>query len=314
MRKPLIGISACLLGDAVRHDGGHKHYRYVTGELAQFFEFRPFCPEVASGLGVPRPALRLNMRDGAVRLQESQNPRHDHTQRLKRTALEACDTLGELSGYILKKDSPSCGMERVRVYSGSGMPEKNGRGLFAAQLLETFPQLPVEEEGRLSDLALRESFIERVFVYSRWQGLLREGLTPAGLMQFHARHKFSLLSRDESVYRELGPMVAGVCKTNLDSVAEAYIENLMQALKRPASRKRHCNVLMHLMGYFKTELSAEEKRELLQILEEYRLGMVPLVVPITLLKHYLRRLPNPYLLGQTYLDPYPREMRLRNAI
>ena len=314
MQKPVIGISSCLLGQAVRHDGGHKQCGLVTRELAQFFDTRPFCPEVASGLGVPRPALRLTRKGDEIRVQESQNVAIDVTSELERVSASACRSFADLSGYIVKKDSPSCGMERVRVYSESGMPERNGQGVFTRILMQAYPCLPVEEEGRLNDPALRESFIERVFVYRRWQELQRQGLSPASLMRFHARHKFSLLSRDESVYRVMGPLVASARRDNVEQVAERYIHQLMRALKKPASRKRHTNVLMHLMGYFKEVLSADEKREMLELLDQYRAGEVPLVVPLTLLKHHLRRAPDPYLTQQTYFEPYPRELGLRNGI
>lgn len=314
MPKPVIGISSCLLGHEVRHDGGHKQSGLVTRELSRFFDMRPYCPEVASGLGIPRPALRLNRLQGEIRIQESHDASVDVTPAIEHSAETACQSFADLSGYIVKKDSPSCGMERVRIYSKSGIPERNGQGVFTRILMQTFPCLPVEEEGRLNDAALRESFIERVFVYGRWQQLQREGLTLAKLMQFHARHKFSLLSRDESVYRAMGPLVAGAYQDNLECIAEQYIERLMQALKKPASRKRHSNVLMHLLGYFKEVLSRDEKREMLEILDQYRAGVVPLVVPLTLLQHHLRRAPDPYLEQQTYFDPYPRELGLRNDI
>jgi uncharacterized protein YbgA (DUF1722 family)/uncharacterized protein YbbK (DUF523 family) len=314
MKKPVIGISSCLVGHEVRHDGGHKHFRFATGELSQFFELRPFCPEVASGLGTPRPALRLNRHKGEIRVQQSQDASIDVTVQIRKSAKRACRSFDDLSGYILKKDSPSCGMERVRIYSSSGMPEKNGRGLFAQELMEAFPLLPVEEEGRLSDPFLRESFIERVYVYSSWKALLNKGLTPSSLMRFHARHKFSLLSRDEVIYRAMGPLIARASAGNLKAVADEYMANLMVALKKPANCKRHTNVLMHLMGYFKTVLSAEEKQEFVELLNEYRLGLIPLVVPVTMLKHYLRRTPDSYLVDQTYFDPYPKAMGLRNSI
>lgn len=314
MNKPVIGISSCLLGQEVRHDGGHKHFKFATGELSQFFDLRGFCPEVASGLGTPRPALRLNRHKGEIRVQQSQDASIDVTARIKKSAKQACLSFDDLSGYILKKDSPSCGMERVRIYTSKGMPERNGRGLFAQELMKAFPNIPVEEEGRLSDPFLRESFVERVYVYSRWQALVNKGLNPCRLMRFHAQHKFSLLSRDEAIYRAMGPLIAGASTRNLKAVADEYIASLMTALKKPANCKRHTNVLMHLMGYFKTVLSTEEKQEFVEILDEYRSGLIPLVVPVTMLKHYLLRKPDAFLTEQTYFDPYPRAMGLRNTI
>jgi uncharacterized protein YbgA (DUF1722 family) len=205
-------------------------------------------------------------------------------------------------------------MERVRIYNEKGIPEKNGSGLFAARLMEAHPNLPIEEEGRLMDPVLRENFIERVFVYYRWQKLLRTGLTVKDLMEFHASHKFNLLAHNESIYRELGPLVAQATPKNLETIAEQYINMLMKGMKKPATRKRHTNVLMHVMGFLKNALSSDDKQELLDILEQYRLGRVPLIVPITLLRHHLRREPHPYIEKQYYMKPYPEELMLRNSL
>ncbi len=309
-----IGISSCLLGHKVRHDGGHKRNAYAVNTLAKYFEFKPFCPEIAIGLGVPRPTLRLVKADAEVRLVGVRDPRLDVTGDMLQGADQVIQQLDDLSGYILKKDSPSCGMERVRVYNGKGQPERNGRGLFASKLLEARPNLPVEEEGRLMDPVLRENFIERVFVFYRWQQVLREDLTVRGLMDFHSQHKFNLLAHSENAYRELGPLVASASPENLDASSERYIEKLMQALRQLATRKRHTNVLMHVMGYLKKVLTSDEKQELREILDNYRHGQVPLIVPITLLRHHLRRAPDPYIEKQYYLDPYPEELMLRNNL
>jgi uncharacterized protein YbgA (DUF1722 family) len=205
-------------------------------------------------------------------------------------------------------------MERVRVYNEKGIPEKNGSGLFAARLMQAYPSLPVEEEGRLMDPVLRENFIERVFVYYRWQKLVAEGLTVKGLMDFHASHKFNLLAHNESIYRELGPLVAQATPENLETIAEQYLEMLMMGLKKPATRKRHTNVLMHVMGFLKNALNSDDKQELLDILDQYRHGRVPLIVPITLLRHHLRNEPHPYIERQFYMNPYPEELMLRNSL
>ena len=314
MSKIEIGISSCLLGQEVRHDGGHKRNAWILNTLSNYFEFRPLCPELAIGMGVPRPTIRLIKQENVIRLVGSKDTDLDVTDEMNRFSNQAISSMDELSGYILKKDSPSCGMERVRVYNEKGIPEKNGSGLFAARLMEAHPNLPIEEEGRLMDPVLRENFIERVFVYYRWKKLLHTGLTVKDLMEFHASHKFNLLAHNESIYRELGPLVAQATPENLETIAEQYINMLMKGMKKPATRKRHTNVLMHVMGFLKNALSSDDKQELLDILEQYREGRVPLIVPITLLRHHLRREPHPYIERQFYMKPYPEELMLRNSL
>ena len=314
MHKIQIGISSCLLGEEVRYDGGHKRNVYITGALSQYFDFKAICPEMAIGLGVPRPTIRQVDMGQGVRVVGVKDASLDVTDKLRSFSQEACRSMQGISGYILKKDSPSCGMDRVRVYNSSDMPEKRGRGIFADALMQAHPNLPVEEEGRLMDPMLRENFIERVFIYFRWQQLVKSGLTAQKLIEFHTRHKFNLLAHDEQIYRQLGRMVAELDDNNLQALANNYIDMLMGGLKKPASRKRHTNVLMHIMGFFKNQLSAEDKQEMLDILDAYRLGRVPLIVPITMLKHHLRRNPHPYIEQQYYMNPYPEELMLRNSL
>lgn len=308
-----IAISSCLLGAEVRYDGGHKHDAYITQTLGRYFEYTPFCPEVAIGLGIPRPTIQLVQVGDSVRVRGSKDPQLDVTKELQDYALSVVPALSGICGYIFKRASPSCGMERVKVYKDGNLYGSD-RGVYAAAIIQALPDLPVEEEGRLMDPVLRENFIERVFVYHRWQQLLRDGLTPANLVQFHTIHKFTLLAHDEPIYRELGQWVAQAGSVDLDALAARYLRKLMQALRKPATRKTHTNVLMHLMGYVKDNLSTDDKQELLEILEKYRLGQVPLIVPITLLKHYLRRFPDEYLQQQIYLNPHPDELMLRNSL
>lgn len=314
MNKLVLGVSSCLMGQEVRHDGGHRKNKYVVNELSRYFDYTSFCPEMASGMGTPRPSIRLFKKSGEIRLVGGKSNENDFTDSVEAVSLRYTEQLKGISGYILKKDSPSCGLHRVRIWNESGQPEKKGTGVFARVLQEQCPNLPIEEEGRLMDPVLRENFIERVYIYSRWQVLEKEGLTVSGLMKFHQRHKLNLLSHDEVLYRELGPLVASVNKENLDIIAEQYISLAMKCLSKPASPKRHTNVLMHLMGYLKKELSAEDKQEMSDVLHSYRLGRLPLVVPITLLKHHLRKFPVSYLSDQYYLQPYPDELMLRNAL
>lgn len=314
MRRIRIGISSCLMGMEVRHDGGHKRNKYVINNLSDHFEFTPFCPEVAAGLGTPRPAIHLTKRGESIRLVEVKNHHADMTDAMLETSADYVSRMDGLSGYILKKDSPSCGMARVRLWNEHGQADRVATGLFAQALMDAHPHLPIEEEGRLMDAVLRENFIERVYVYARWQELERSGLSPRGLMAFHRNHKLTLLAHDEVTYRKLGPLVAKVRPENIDEVAQEYIGLLMQALKKPATRKTHTNALMHAVGHLKKVLERDEKAEMNELLEHYRTGLVPLVVPITLLKHHLRKNPAPYIEAQHYLQPYPETLMLRNSV
>jgi len=309
-----IGISSCLLGQEVRFDGGHKHNGYITESLGQFFEFVPYCPEVAIGLGIPRPPIRLVKGAHGPRARGVRDAELDVTDKLVAYAEKVVPKLHGLSGYILKKGSPSCGMERVKVYGPQGMSVATGPGLYARTLMAQLPELPFEEEGRLMDPVLRENFVERVFVYHRWQQLTAERLTAKGLVEFHTRHKFIVLAHDEKRYRELGRLVATAGRSGMAELGRSYIQLLMQALKKPATRTRHANVLQHLFGFFKQHLDAADKRELLAVIDNYRRGQVPLVVPITLIRHYLRRFPDAYVSEQYYLAPHPDELMLRNQV
>lgn len=309
-----VGISACLLGDEVRYNGGHKRHSYIQQTLGQYFEFRRFCPEVDIGLGIPRRPIRI-VREGEdyTVVDPQDESETDYAPALAATADAQAEWLQDMSGYILKKDSPSCGMERVKVYSG-GMPERSGIGAFAARVMELFPELPLEEEGRLGDSVLRENFIQRVYVYDRWKRLVASGLTLKKLIDFHARHKLILLSHCQKTYRKLGPQLAQVKKHEVEGFAKGYIYDLMLALKKPASRGDHVNVLQHVQGYLKDDLTADDKAELKELIARYQDGTVPLIVPITLLNHYFRKFPDDYIAKSWYMHPYPAEMALQNSI
>lgn len=313
-----IGISSCLLGHEVRYDGGHKRDGYITGTLGLYFDFVPLCPEVGAGLGVPRPTMHLVRRAGEIRAVNIKQPEIDHTEALAGFLDKVRLQLQGIHGYILKKNSPSCGMERVKVYSpdkGHVPPERDGAGIFASRLQAAFPLLPVEEEGRLCDPVLRENFIGRVFVYHRWQQLQAAGIKPADLVDFHSDHKYILMAHDQDIARELGQMVAQVGSAdNLAALADAYIHRMMTALEKRVSRGQHANVLMHLMGYLKNDLDGEDRQELLETIHQYRNGYLPLIVPVTLLKHHFRRHPQPYIERQHYLNPHPGELMLRNQL
>jgi uncharacterized protein YbgA (DUF1722 family)/uncharacterized protein YbbK (DUF523 family) len=314
MDKIRIGISSCLLGQKVRFDAGHKYNEFINEQLSAFFEYVPVCPEVAAGMGIPRPPIRLVAHHDSVQALNRDDAKQDFSAALRATFYQAEARLNGICGYILKKGSPSCGMARVKVYHPSGIPATHGSGIFAQTLMQHWPVLPLEEEGRLNDPHLRENFIERVFVYARWQDLNASGLSAKTLVDFHSRHKLLLMAHSQAAYRRLGQMIAQAGSCNITELAQTYGIELMQALKRPATNKGHANVLQHLMGYLKKHIDSGDKAELLETIEAYRRTELPLIVPITLLKHHFRRHPDPYVATQIYLTPHPTELLLRNRI
>jgi uncharacterized protein YbgA (DUF1722 family)/uncharacterized protein YbbK (DUF523 family) len=303
------------MGEKVRYDGQHKHDSYVTGTLGRWFEFVPVCPEFELGLGVPRESMRLEGDPEHPRLMTNKT-RRDLTEPMLAWCDERLKGLEQenLGGFIFKSKSPSSGMERVKVYSEKGMPSNNGRGLFANAFMEKFPLLPVEEEGRLNDQGLRQNFIERVFTLKRWREMLVEDNTRGGLVKFHERHKYLIMSHSIPHYRELGRIVADIKGKKLSDLQTAYLEKLMEALHLRATVKKHVNVLQHLAGYFKKQLNADEKLELAETIETYKQGNFPLIVPVTLINHYIRKYQEPYLGRQFYLQPHPVELNLRNQV
>jgi len=316
--KIKLGISSCLLGAAVRFDAGHKRNTYITDTLGQYFDFQPICPEAEAGLGIPRPPIHLQQVNGQVRVVDVKNNDIDRTEQLQRCSQQLMAQLDQaLCGYILKKDSPSCGMERVKVYGECGKQapaERIGTGIFAAQLKQQCPNLPLEEEGRLVDPILRENFIQRVYVYHRWKHLLTQGLTAQDLVDFHTRHKYIIMAHDQDALRQLGHLVAQAGCCDLANLQQQYISLLMQTLSKRATRGRHANVLQHLVGHLRDKLDQGDREELLATIAHYQQGYVPLIVPITLIKHHFRRHPDPYILQQHYLNPHPGELMLRNQV
>ena len=325
--RPRIGISACLLGQPVRFDTGHKRDPFLVETFGQHVEWVPVCPEVEAGFGTPRESMRLVLTEPQVR---ERGERYDTsklalilnkqgtdvTDRLVPYARRKAETLAAagLSGFVLKKDSPSCGMERVKVYTPQGPGERGGRGLFAEALMARLPNLPVEEEGRLGDPRLRENFVERVFAYRRLRALFTGRWSVGDLVAFHTAHKLTLMAHSPAAYRELGQLVAGAKGVPRVAFAEEYQSRFMKAMAAIATPKRHANVLQHMLGYFSKALDEDARNELLALIEEHRQGQVPLVVPMTLMRHYVRRQQVTYLLGQTYLEPHPRELSLRNHV
>jgi uncharacterized protein YbgA (DUF1722 family)/uncharacterized protein YbbK (DUF523 family) len=310
-----LGISSCLLGAKVRFDGGHKHDRYLTGVLGEWVEWVAVCPEVGIKLGTPRPTIRLELADQQPRL-IMPSTGDDLTDKMERYSRNKVQQLKKrkLDGFVLKRASPTCGMERVKVYGKGGSPAKNGVGVFARILMESMPNLPVEEEGRLNDPVLRERFIQHVFCTHRWRSMEAKGLSRRRLVAFHTAHKLILRSHNEAAYRRLGRIVASAGTMPDEELYCSYEDEFHRALNTKATSKRHANVLYHALGYLKRVLDRFEKKELVQIIEDYRNGLVPLVVPITLLRHHVTRHQVAYLMGQLYLEPHPKELMLRNRV
>jgi uncharacterized protein YbgA (DUF1722 family)/uncharacterized protein YbbK (DUF523 family) len=315
MNKITLGISSCLLGNKVRYDGGHKLDHFLVDTLGQYVDWVPVCPEAACGLPIPREAMHL--------VGDPEDPRLvtiktgiDHTARMKRWAKVRTAELEqeELCGFVFKSRSPSSGMRGVRIYNEAGVPYATGSGIFAHSFIKHFPLLPVEDEGRLHDPGLRENFIERVFVYRRWQQYRKEDGSLGGLVAFHTDHKYLIMAHSQKHYTALGTMVAGAKKLRKDKLHADYLGMLMEGLQFLTTPKKNANVLQHMAGYFKDSLSSDEKKELLEVITNYHDGLVPLIVPITLLRHYVRKYQEDYLARQFYLNPHPLELMLRNHV
>ena len=311
--RPVIAISSCLLGEQVRFDGGHKRHSWIIGPLGKYFDYRPICPEVAIGLGIPRPPIRLVGDPDRPRAVGVKDPDLDVTDPLAQFARRTASTLDDVSGYIFKSKSPSWGMERVKLY-GEFAGQKKTIGIHAREIMHALPNLPTEEEGRLNDAVLRENFVNRVLVYRRWQDLMAGNYGARDLVEFHAAHKYLVMAHSQAANKRLGALLSNLKGADLHAVAAAYIAELMAALKRRCNRDRHVNVLQHIMGYLKKRLDGEDKQELLAAIEAYRREEVPLIVPIFLLRHHFRHHPDPYMDNQWYLDPHPKALGLRNNI
>lgn len=308
--KIKIGISSCLIGQEVRYNGGHKFNAFINHQLGQYMEFLPYCPEVAIGLGVPRAPIRIVKDQGEMRIIGTQDASLDVTRKLQQYGRKIGSSANQLCGYIFKAGSPSCGMERVKTYNTKGLPLKSdGVGAFAQEIMQQQPNMPVEEEGRLNDPGLRENFIECVFTYYRWKKLRSTRLSASKLIDFHSRHKLTVMAHNQAAYRRLGQMLSDAGKRNLTQLANQYESELMAAMHKQATRKSHTNVLQHLQGYFSRSLSATDRTEITQLVEDYHAGLVPLIAPLTLIRHHFLHHPNEWALSQTYLEPYPAGLK-----
>jgi len=315
MEKIKIGISSCLLGENVRYDGGHQLDRYITDTLGQYFEWVPVCPEVEYGLPVPRETMRLIGDPDSPHLITIRTG-VDHTEGMLNYANKKVKELEreKLCGFIFKSRSPSSGISGVKVYTPSGMPSHRGVGIFGGSFTRCFPLIPVIDDGRLHDPSLRENFIERVFVYKRWQEFIKKGGVIKDLILFHTEHKLLILSHSPKHFSTLGRLVANAKKYQSEELYSEYIKIVMEGLSLIATIKKNTNVLLHIIGYFKKQLSANDKQELLEVIENYHKGFVPLIVPITIIKHYVRKFDEPYLKRQYYLNPHPLELMLKNHV
>lgn len=308
-----VGVSSCLLGQKVRYDGGHKRDDFVVDTLARYVTYVPVCPEVELGMGTPREPIRLEKESGEIRLRGVRS-RIDHTEPMLRYADARLDALEreDLAGYILKKDSPSCGMERVKVIGRGGVPTRDGQGLFAERLMKRFPLLPIEEEGRLNDPVLRHSFVVRLYAGLRAREAFGGRWTRGAVIEFHTAEKLLLMAHSPEAYRELGRLVARIKEIPRDEFARRYREQMLSGLRRGATRGKQTNVLQHVAGYFK-EAPADDRREVAAAIDDYRRGLLPLEAPLTLLRHHVRRAGEPWLRSQTWFDPCPRALLAENA-
>ena len=313
--KIRLGISACLLGEKVRFDGGHKRDSFLTETLGRYVDYVPVCPEVEIGLPTPRDTLRLTGTADEQRLVFSKSG-EDITERMTGWAKHRLKALEkeQLSGFIFKSKSPSSGMERVKLYDRNGIPNKSGVGLFARAFMQHFPLLPVEEDGRLHDPKLRENFIETIFTLKRWRASLAQGQSAGNLVDFHSRHKLLIMAHSNESYKQMGKLVAQAGSLETEALYRDYLALLVKGLRLKTTVKKQVNVLQHVLGYFKKQLSSDEKQEMLTVIENYHRRLTPLIVPITLLNHYVRKYQQPYLQQQIYLNPHPVELSLRNHV
>ncbi|WCN12443.1 DUF1722 domain-containing protein [Marinomonas mediterranea] len=310
-----VGISSCLLGDNVRFNGGHSRSTYCLRPLSEYFEYKKFCPEVAAGFGTPRPTLRLIGDPNSPVMTYTKGTEEDLTGQFKQASERYLATMPELDGYIVMKNSPSCGMSRIKVYQENGHPHmERVSGLFTDALMRKFPLLPVEEDGRLNDPALRENFMLRVFAHHEFRLSVAYAPTMKALIDFHSRYKYLVMAHSQPAYKSLGRLLSGQEKCAIETLCERYVSEFMTALSKPAKRRNHCNVLMHLVGYLKKAVDASIRKDILEVIEQYRRGEVFLTTPMTILHHYLKQYGSDYVKHQRYFEPYPKALGIRNSV
>jgi len=304
--RPRVGVSSCLLGEPVRFNGGHSRYRFLAEELDPYVDWVPYCPEIEIGLGAPRETLRLTDVGRLV----SRSGDADHTD-----AMAALPLPAGLDGYVFKAKSPSCGIHGIARYADDGQPaDHRGRGVFAARMIARFPLLPAEDEGRLNDAMLREEFTERVFAFARLRALLSDAWQPRDLVTFHALHKLQLLAHDPARYRAAGRVVAAAGRAPRPATETAYRDLFQAAMTTRASKGRNANALQHAFSRVGRHLDSRRRADMAARIESYRRGAVPLSVPVAILAHYASDGELPWLAGQSYLEPFPAELRLRHNL
>ena len=315
MKKITLAISSCLMGNKVRFDAGHKRSKYCLDVLGDWFDYQPICPEAGIGMSIPRPPIHLVDSQGDIKVKMVSDHSLDFTEQLKGYASEQLSSIENVSGYIVIRNSPSCGMERVKVYHENGNPSNlSSSGAYIAEIMKLRPELPVEEEGRLSDPKLRENFINRVFAFNEWQSTVLHEPTLKNLIRFHSRYKYLIMAHSYQAYKQLGRLVSNDGSKELNIIISEYQQLLMATLKKIASTKSHTNVLFHILGYLKKSINSEAKQELIKVIEQYRNGIVTLIVPVTLINHYINQYGTDYICNQAYLNPHPIELGLRNYI
>lgn len=313
--KPVVGVGACLVGEPVRYNGDHKRRNPHIEKLANHCELQNFCPEMAIGLGVPRQPIRIVEENNGLRLKDSDTQTSDHTDAVNAYADSVITDNNNLCGYIFVKGSPSCGLERVKRYDTNGkVLAADARGLYAQKLVERDPLLPVEEDGRLYDHGLRESFVSRVYLYFDWKLFCQQTITPKGLIDFYSRYKYLIMAHSVPHYKKLGALLGDLKNKDIEELGKETLGLMMEALTKVATPGSHANVLQHLQGYLKQTLSSTEKQELAKLIDQYRQGIVPLITPVTMLQHHFNRAPNHYIDKQTFMAPYPGELALRSII
>lgn len=313
--KIKIGVSSCLVGVKVRFDGNHRQDRYLTDVLDPYVDWVRVCPEVEVGMGVPRESVHLSGSPDAPRMLGNQTGK-DWTEPMNRFVQKRVRELAaeNLCGFILKRASPSCGIEGVPIRSEKKIPIGKGPGLFAQALMREHPLLPVEDEGRLNDAKIRDNFITRIFAYHRLKNLVEQGFHRGELVKFHTAHKYLLLAHSPKHYKQLGQVVANPEKYAKKELEAAYSEIFMEALTARATQKKHVNVLQHMHGFFKADVDSEDRQDVYRAIKDYEKGYVPLIVPMTLIQHFVRKYHVEYLRDQVYLNPHPKELMLRNHV
>lgn len=306
-KKPSIVVSKCL-GFAHCRYNGHMVSDDFVKELHSFVNFYPICPEVEIGLGVPRNPIRIVSNKSKIKLMQSVTNK-DITDMMNNFTKTFLNSLDDIDGFILKNRSPSCGIKDVRVYPSIGKVAsiKKSTGFFGDAVLRKFPSLPVEDEGRLRNHRIKEHFLTKLFAFTKFRELKKSG-TMADLIKFHTKNKFLLMAYNQRLLKILGNIVANKKKKKIEELMEYYEKNFQYCFSKSPRYTSNINILMHALGYFKKELSSKEKNFLLKSLQQYKMGRIPLCMPISIIKSWIIRFGQEYLMSQTFFEPYPEAL------